>query len=430
MILEFKLKNYRSYKDEVTFSMEAESSKQKGKNVFDVTFQNGEVTRVLKSSLILGANASGKTNLIRALFDLLYRINTMPGIDKPLSLYRPFAFDLDYLVNSKQPTEYQLTFVGPEKIKYVYETKVLGNVVTHEMLNYYPNNRITNLFTRWPYDPDKVVQTGILGDSIGKKEVSVFSNQLLLSKFGLDEHQEQLALVFKHLSKYTVINAHSRKQLEIIKSEVDEQLYHNVKLRGKVSALLNVVDTKIEGIEISKRDSDTDEEIYGVSDKSEYNVYAMHKMYKGKSEIVAGAKMRFEHESSGSRTLYSLGTKILSTVEEGGVLIVDELDTSLHPFVTRLLVMLFQSEKINKNNAQLIFTTHDTTLLDRDLIRRDQIWLAEKGEDGCSDLYSLQDFEGLREDSPFEKWYMAGKFGAIPNIQSLEKIYEDVTSDS
>jgi hypothetical protein len=109
-------------------------------------------------------------------------------------------------------------------------------------------------------------------------------------------------------------------------------------------------------------------------------------------------------------------------LELGNTLIVDELDTSLHPFITKMIVMLFQSQTTNPKNAQLIFTTHDVSLLDRDLIRRDQVWIAEKSEKGSTELYSLQDFD-VREDTPFEKWYLAGKFGGLPQIKSIESLF-------
>ncbi len=104
---------------------------------------------------------------------------------------------------------------------------------------------------------------------------------------------------------------------------------------------------------------------------------------------------------------------------------IDELDTSLHPYITKMIVMMFQSEKLNPNNAQLIFTTHDVSLLDKDLVRKDQVWIAEKNEQGATDLYSLQDFEGIPDDVSFEKWYMAGKFGGLPQIKSIESIFDE-----
>ncbi len=118
-----------------------------------------------------------------------------------------------------------------------------------------------------------------------------------------------------------------------------------------------------------------------------------------------------------------MGGVILKALEYGTTLFIDELETGLHPFISKLLISLFQSKRINKKNAQLVFTTHDTNLLDRNLFRKDQFWFAEKNSQGETDLYSLQDFSDVREDTPFDKWYMAGKFGGVPNIKSLESLF-------
>jgi AAA15 family ATPase/GTPase len=115
---------------------------------------------------------------------------------------------------------------------------------------------------------------------------------------------------------------------------------------------------------------------------------------------------------------------ILKALEKGETIIFDELDTSLHPRLSRFLVKLFLNPLSNPNNAQLIFTAHETNLLDKDMLRSDQIWFAEKNERGETLIYSAQDFEGVREDIPFDKWYLAGKFGAIPDIQDIQFIFD------
>ena len=112
-------------------------------------------------------------------------------------------------------------------------------------------------------------------------------------------------------------------------------------------------------------------------------------------------------------------------IEKGEILFVDELGNSLHTYLTKLLISLFQDTRINKKNAQLIFTTHDILLMDRTQFRRDQIWFAEKDKYGITDLFSLQDFSDVREDTPFDKWYLAGKFGGIPKIKSLDSLFVD-----
>ena len=122
-------------------------------------------------------------------------------------------------------------------------------------------------------------------------------------------------------------------------------------------------------------------------------------------------------------TVFALGGRLLQAIEDGEVIFVDELETNFHPYLSKLLVSLFQNPRINKKNAQLIFTTHDVTLLDKTLFRKDQVWFTEKDIYGATNLYSLQDFSDVREDTPFDKWYLAGKFGGIPNIKSLESLF-------
>ncbi|NJN77602.1 MAG: ATP-binding protein [Saprospiraceae bacterium] len=135
------------------------------------------------------------------------------------------------------------------------------------------------------------------------------------------------------------------------------------------------------------------------------------------------AELSFKEESTGTKTVLILGGLLLETLEKGGIVFIDELDTSLHTYLAKLLVMLFQNQKVNNKNAQLIFISHDTNLLDRTLLRKDQIWFTEKDEQGVTELISLQDFTDVRQNTPYEKWYLAGKFGALPNLKSIEKFH-------
>lgn len=103
----------------------------------------------------------------------------------------------------------------------------------------------------------------------------------------------------------------------------------------------------------------------------------------------------------------------------------DEMDSGLHSYITQLIVDIYRNERINKNNAQLIFTTHDVNLLDHNTVRKDQVWFTEKNRCGVSELFSLSDFSDVREDTPFGKWYLSNKFGGVPSLQSLEKLFAD-----
>jgi len=249
---------------------------------------------------------------------------------------------------------------------------------------------------------------------------------LLLSKFGDDEPNEILTPVYLYFNQMYIHNSTNRIHHEVLSASVSEDIIKNKSLKGKLEKLIGVADTKIVGIELSKVGEESSNEKY-LWRKNDYNVFGLHRFFEELMEI-GTRPLNFKEESVGTQNLYALGAKIIEAIELGSVLVVDELDTSLHPFVTRMIVSMLLNEEINKKNAQIIFTTHDVTLLDKDVIRKDQIWISEKGDDGCSDLYSLQDFDGLREDTPFEKWYLAGKFGGIPQIKSIKNIFEDEIS--
>ncbi len=127
-----------------------------------------------------------------------------------------------------------------------------------------------------------------------------------------------------------------------------------------------------------------------------------------------------EEESKGTRKFFKMSAPILNTLREGKVLIIDELDASLHPMLTKHLIKLFHNEKINTKNAQLIFATHDTNMLTPIMFRRDQIWLTEKDKFGATDIYSLAQLKDVIKNENFEKQYIQGKYGAIPYLGKFE----------
>lgn len=412
MFVQLKIKNYRSYKEETIFSMEANSTSHKSNNIFEINN-----VRLVKTAVIYGANASGKSNIIRSLFEITKFITNKPKVDEEIRLYEPFAFDKN---SNQQPCEFELTFLDKNSIKYCYKFSILEKQVISEELHYYPNGKITKIFSREPYDEFNRVQKGILGDSFKNKEINVFANQLILSKFGDDEPNEILTELFLYFKSYEVINATNFRHKDHLSKKVSEELITNLELKKKVGNLIKAADTKINTIDVIPSSEDKDSTQI---DEDTYRVYGIHDLYDHE-KIVGISKMLFSEESTGTQSLYVLGGKILGTLDRGGVLVIDELDNSLHPLITKMIVMIFHSKKINPKNAQLIFTTHDVTLLDRDLIRRDQVWIAEKNEKGSTELFTLQDFDGLREDTPFEKWYLAGKFGGLPKIKSIESIFD------
>jgi len=431
MIIDFKIRNYRSFKDEVFFSMEAEASKQKPQNFTEINLVNESQLRLLKIAVAFGSNASGKSNLIRAFYHLINFIVRKPQVNTKISMYDPFLFDTNTL---NADAEFELNFIGPDNIRYTYKVVYNGDSVKSENLNYFPNGKSANVFARKSSIVENSnIDIGVLGPQLGKKEIRVFSNQLLLSKFGDDEPIEQLTNLFLYFKRFEVINAANFSHKSYIKNQVDIVTNDNKGLFTKLNALIRFADTKLKGFIIhnSKDQKILDRNEVRINEKilSPFMLYGLHSIYTNLEDTGEIFNLPFDSESTGTQVLYSIGGKVLLTLETGGSLIIDELDTSLHPFLTRMIVLMFQSEKLNPLKAQLIFTTHDMTLLDRDLVRRDQVWITEKNEMGISEIFSLQQFDGVREETPFDKWYLAGKFGGLPELKSVDSIFDDASAE-
>lgn len=422
MLISFKIKNYRSFKEEVVFSMEADSSKLKSGNIADLELNKTNRIRILKYSMIFGANASGKTNIIRAFYSLLSSINSKPDVGERIKMYEPFLFDK---CSFEASTSFEVEFLGPNNVKHIYTVVFNGESIEKEILNYYPQGRESNLFTRIGTNTENSkIDIGILGPQFNKKEIKVFNNQLLLSKFGNDEPLEELTNVFLYFKKYEVINSANGEYRNFIEKKISESFYSDDLLRKKLNSLIKFADTKIAEIEIKGADQNDDKK----GGRNSFILSGLHSIYQDNVDTGEFMNLPFKEESTGTRVLFSIGGTVLSTLDKGGVLFIDELDVSLHPFLTRMLLLMFQSEKLNPKNAQLIFTTHDMTLLDRDIVRRDQVWITEKNINGTSEIFSLQDFDGVREETPFDKWYLAGKFGGLPSINSIDTMFEDEPS--
>ena len=434
MILNISICNYRSFKDETSFSMIAESSKSKTQNVFIQPLAEGkDQERLLKVALIYGANASGKSNFLRAVFDIRNFIcgKTKPKAGEPIPAYDAFCFAEE---TKDAPIDFSIDFVGNDQIKYKYELSFDREKVLKETLTYYPNNNPKLLFTRIvPEMSNANTHIGKLGPSFKNEEINVLYNQSVLSKFGDDFPNQIITDVFIYFSNFDIINIHNSRMISSLIKEVSAEMSKNNDLNRRMDELLKFADTGLNGVQIVE----TPEEKLNFPDTMpdslknqlisdyKFNVSFLHNHFENGQLLKRDKPHKIGQESKGTQTIYALGGKLFQILNKGGVIFVDELETSLHPYLSKLLVSMFQNERINPKNAQLIFTTHDTNLLDHTIFRKDQIWFTEKNEYGATELYSLQDFSDVREDTPYAKWYMAGKFGGIPNLKSIESLFLD-----
>ena len=249
---------------------------------------------------------------------------------------------------------------------------------------------------------------------------------MVLSKFGFDTPDEFFSPIYLYFNpdNFSIFNPEIETSSERLKEGTEKMLLKYPELAIILSKLFHITDTKIDEIIVEK----TEQKINNLSQNERYSTFAKHPVFSNNKKI-GTTYLSLEQQSKGSQILFALGGFILYQLKLGGLYIIDEIDTSLHPKLAKTLIQLFQNKISNPKNTQIIFSTHETAFLDKDFFRKDQIWFTEKNEYGETELFSAQDFDKVREDTPFEKWYMAGKFGGIPDIQSLETIFTNGTSE-
>jgi AAA15 family ATPase/GTPase len=435
MILALSITNFRSIKDPFEFSLEAEAGQSKPENIFEIDVIGRQKFRLLKSAVIYGPNASGKTNFIRALYNLTEFIKKSTDIraENPIPYYEPFVFDAD---SEQAPSKFSIEFLMPTEaiyVRYKYQIEFTRNEVLVEELDYYPKGQKQNLFKRIvDKDTSDLLHTGRLSKNLGYKEYPLFKNQLFLSKFGKDIPHELLTSVYLYFDSIEVWNALDIIKINSLREEIADELLNpeNHNLLKRINKLLQIADTKINGISIKEdignkriKDKVTDDRNL-LPNRPGNRISAEHFLYD-KGIKVGVRDLPLSQESAGTNVLFALGGIILKRLERGGVLFFDELDNSLHPKLSKFLVRLFNNPISNPKNSQLVVATHEVTLLDKEVFRKDQIWFSEKDKFGSTEIFSAKDFEGVRDDTPFDKWYMNGKFGGQPKIKELEFIFNN-----
>jgi AAA15 family ATPase/GTPase len=423
MIIEFSVTNYKSFKEKTTFSMVAdEKDKTQLQNCFDFN-----KTTILKSAVIYGANASGKSNFMEA-FGILRNLILESAQNSPyenIFQYQPFEFD-EQMPN--EDVELEIYFII-NHIKYFFQCNFNNDAFSKESLYFYPNEKQTLLYKR-NFDQFEF-GTQLKGE---KKAVAnlTASNQLYLSN-GMINNMPQLIDIYQYFEdKFMAIpflDGNIEKQyLEMIAKDFYNQEKNKVFYENMLS-LMTSLDTGIVNIEIEKRENvgwngflmkprasrirHTRSRIFN------YKIITFHQAKKSDGTLF-NQKFELERESTGTQKLFVLVGLVLRALMNGRVIIIDEFERSLHPHISKFIISLFNNKEINTKGAQLIVATHDTELISKDNnFRRDQVWFVEKDENGISDLYALTDVEGIRKDVPFDKWYLTSRLGGVPNLKTF-----------
>lgn len=427
MLLDFTVENYRSIKEPVTLSAVAQrqSSRQttqdnKRKRVkLDHEISPGYPVKgwdieLLPVLAIFGANASGKSNVIQALdYLLLLMAHGNQGTLKFQQVFKyaklmPFRLDSSF---AKEPTRFELRVAFDDAI-YTYSLVLHQNHILLEKLDYAlaKTKRTRRLFHRsWDENAKKFIwKNG--SDFVGthtKLQRTIKENELYMSLIARLELDIVERLCSWFSSRWLGISLGSEAyDLFSIFTLQDSDSSVTTDIFKQVLEIIKKFDTGISSLDIKKE----------LKDETNYEIYALHHTKDG-NEI----RWSFEEESLGTQRLFSLAYRMVVALKTGGLTIVDELGTNVHPTLVKNIVRMFQNPKTNPKNAQLIFTSHDNTLQRNNLLRRDQIWFTQKRPDQSTELYPLTDFH-VRNDLAIDKAYLDGRFGAVPFLPSDEEM--------
>ena len=404
MILEFRCENYKSIKDEVILSMLATKD-----NDYENTLIEFDKKRILPVVSIYGANGSGKTNLINAIGYVNYLVRSSNNFE-PKALIPTFPHKLE----NKKNSSFMIQFVS-DNIRFAYGFELNNRKIVEEYLYHFKNNRQATIFERSEnnYNFGKAYKKELLEieNKMGK------DNKLFLPVAAIWGKFSDIISAYKYLSEDIVINQSIEDRTW--SNYTIESIARSKENKNTFIDLLNRLSIKVDDIsaKVEKRNINYEDLPIAIPE-------ALKMFMLGGEEIKHEVKLKYNNievdlteESRGIQKLFEIGGPLIDVLVNGKTLIYDELETSLHPFVAEAIVKLFMDKEMNKKNAQLIFVTHDTNLLDLNLFRKDEIWFVEKKvEEFSSTLYSLSDLKNIRKNENIEAGYVKGKYGAVPFI--------------
>lgn len=408
MVLEIRLTNFFSVKDEVVLDLQAGKIQSKAaKDLEQNTFEYKD-ERVLKTVALYGANASGKSNIIKAIkFSCAIVFESQNHNENTMFNFMPFKFD-GY---STKPSLFFIRFVT-NFIEFEYSFSLTREQIITESLYYYPNGRRALVFTRDETIKGDKKEKYSFGNVI-KRPFDVVENTSVKTLFisrasQLDRDIAKDVFVFfanTFVIKYSVLN--NVNLIEKLYNENRELLLKALQIAD--SDIVNITLQKEEVLVNKVNETYTPYKVTVTNDKQlQIKLITYHK---------AAPEIPFDfynEESDGTKKLFVLLLLIIDIVKNNKILIIDELEASLHNDIVEYIVALFHASE----SAQLIFSTHNTNLLDLKKLRKDQIYFVNKKEDASTDLYSLFDYKDFRDSMDAEKGYLQGRFDAIPYIDT------------
>jgi len=428
MFIQFNVGNFRSFKDLSQFSMEASPIRSNDSGLDEANVIQGEKIRLLKTKAVYGGNASGKSNLAIAISAFVYMVSRSVADEGIPSKIWEDRFQLADESWDEQPVFFQYIFTVKDEV-YRYGFQILNNSVHYEWLFSGLENQ-NELFLRTPdhkvsvnpefFNPNDpfIIQTR-------ESDNELYRSDSLFLTAGALNGNALLSNIRNEIRR--IIAADGAYDDSAINYAMQKFVKGNDEEKRRLTDLIKAADTGIEALEIaelpdhliernSMKDTQTVE-----GKKKPVSLFSQHSKFNSEGQRIGKVTVRFsEWESRGTAKILGLGSLLLDALLDGRVMVVDEFDARLHPNLTLKIVEFFNKTDTNPHNAQLIFITHDTTLLKRAKLRRDQMCLVKKNKYGISSLTNLIEFKGVRKDASYDKEYLNGTYSAIPYLEKMD----------
>ncbi len=418
MLISFSANNFRSIKNTQTISLEATSYNERKILPFNIS----DKKNIVPIAVIYGANAAGKSNVIKILKALEWFVLISNKLDPGDNIIANdfFAFDLNY---RKEPTTFEIDFIAKDGIRYRFKVSFTQKEVLYESLYQSINRKKETWQKLYIREKGKEMDFGEFLKGPQKQiEELLIENQLFLSK-AANHKNAQLRPVFEYFKDSLYVNILTEASDELQLRMLARIISENKKYLDLLNNILEQIDVGILGIDIAEAklpqglvefgEKVKDEDKKQFLDMMKFELKTQHRLFDQEKEIGI-QNLSLKEASEGTQKFISLFRQIISILEEGGVWVIDELDKSFHPLLTQLIIRLFTNPETNPNKAQLLFSTHDATLIDT--LDKDTIYIIQKNTKGETQVRRVSEQRGLRNDTPLEKWYMEGRIGGIPNI--------------
>jgi len=428
MLIEFTVKTFRSIRDEALLSMVKGARRElEDTNVLQINDAPASLNPLLRSAVIYGSNAAGKTNLLRALAAMQSLV--VDSHQRPPNEVLPVT---PFLMSSKartSPSEFEIHFIV-DKVRYQYGVAVDQQQVHEEWLFAFPKGKAQKWFHRERLPNQSGTQTKF-GDKLkGEKELwerVTRPNGLLLAT-AAQLNSEQLTPIYNWFA--------SKLKIAVGKKSWNQQPLFTMSLleqqqQARVLRFMQAADFAISGLSLREMDGEQLKAIAHNMPPQLQELLSSQLMGSKSVQILTqhltqegdAIEMSLGDESDGTQKMFCYAGPWMDTLANGNIMVVDELHDNLHPLLVQYLVEMFHNPELNRHGAQLIFTTHETSILNQELFRRDQIWFCERDVDQATRLYPLSDFAVRKGTENIERGYLSGRYGALPFLKEISDAF-------